>query len=104
MSKCRHCKSGNTNTKGTCSRTGKQRYFCKDCKRHFIREFELDRFWSGKRNDRAYVCISPSLEEFKTRNLAQFCREKGLAQPRMHYVLKGKAAHHRGWRCRYEEA
>lgn len=47
-----------------------------------------------------YIVTAPDGVEYHVHNLTQFCIPRGLNRSAMCRVAKGKAAHHKGWKCR----
>lgn len=52
---------------------------------------------------KTYIVTAPSGEEMIIKNLKAFCREHGLTDTGMYFVVYGKQTHHKGWKCRLLE-
>jgi group I intron endonuclease len=50
-----------------------------------------------------WIVTNPNGEEFKIKNLKNFCRENGISQGRLWYVANGRDESADGWKCRYDK-
>ncbi len=57
----------------------------------------------GYNRQRKYVATLPTGETVEFFGLQEFCRKHNLDARNLHAVVKGKAAHHRGYTCRYAD-
>lgn len=55
----------------------------------------------GYNRQRKYIATLPTGETVEFFGLQEFCRKHDLDARNLHAVVKGKAAHHRGYTCRY---